>query len=153
VPLPTRRQFVYQAPVARAALYGFPVKMLEALFEEREQKGAMLDRKLIERFASKINGQVTTPDSTDYESARLVFNRAFDRYPELIVRCSSAPDVARSLDFAQTHDLSVAVRSGGHSRAGFSVCDGGAVIDLSGRDRVEVDASKRVAYAEAGAGA
>jgi hypothetical protein len=125
--------------------------MLEALFEGREQKGAMLDRKLIERFASKINGQVITPDSTDYESARLVFNRAFDRHPELIVRCSSVPDVARSLDFAQTHDLPVAVRSGGHDRAGFSVCDGGVVIDLSVMNLVEVDASKRVACAQAGA--
>jgi FAD/FMN-containing dehydrogenase len=31
------------------------------------------------------------------------------------------------------------------------VCDGGVVIDLSGMNRVEVDAGKRVARAEAGA--
>ena len=111
----------------------------------------MLDRKLIERFASKINGQVITPGSPDYESARLVFNRAFDRRPALIVRCSGAPDIRRSLDFAQTHDLLVAVRSGGHDRAGFSVCDGGVVIDLSAMNRVEVDASKRLARAQGGA--
>ncbi len=83
---------------------------------------------------------------------RLLFNRAFDRHPALIVRCSSAPDIARSLDFAQTHDLPVAVRSGGHDRAGFSVCDGGVVTDLSRMNRVEVDASKRVPVASRCAG-
>ena len=111
----------------------------------------MLDRASIHGFASKISGQVITPSAPDYESARLVFNRAFDRHPALIVRCSGAPDIARSLDFAQIHDLPVAVRSGGHDRAGFSVCDGGVVIDLSLMNLVEVDASQRVARAQAGA--
>jgi FAD/FMN-containing dehydrogenase len=80
-----------------------------------------------------------------------VFNRAFDWHPALIVRCSSTPDIADSLDLARTHDLPVAVRSGGHSRAGFGVCDGGVVIDLAEMNRVEVDARKRVARAQAGA--
>jgi len=44
----------------------------------------------------------------------------------------------------------MAVRGGGHNRAGFSVCAGGVVIDLSGMNRVEVDGGKRVARAEAG---
>ena len=60
------------------------------------------------------------------------------------------PDVARALEFAQNHNLPLAVRGGGHSRAGFGVCDGGVVIDLSGMQRVEVDPGKRVARAEAG---
>jgi hypothetical protein len=132
VPLTTRRQFVCQAWVAGAALYGFPVKILEALLEEREQNAATPDRASIDGFASKINGQLITPGAPEYESARLVFNRAFDRHPALIVRCSGAPDIARSLDFAQTHDLPVAVCSGGHDRAGFSVCDGG-VVSISPR--------------------
>jgi hypothetical protein len=62
-----------------------------------------------------------------------------------------APDVARALEFAQNQNLPLAVRGGGHNRAGFSVCDGGVVIDLSGMNRVEVDAGKRVARAESGA--
>jgi hypothetical protein len=87
----------------------------------------------------------------DYESSRLVFNRAFDRHPALIVRCAGASDVARALGFAQTYNLPLAVRGGGHNRAGFSTCDGGVVIDLSAMNQVEVDADKRVARAEAGA--
>jgi hypothetical protein len=81
----------------------------------------------------------------------LVFNWAFDWHPAVIVRCTGASDVARSLDFAQSNDLQVAVRTGGHSRLGYGMCDGGVVIDLSTMRRVEVDAEKRVARAEAGA--
>ncbi len=47
--------------------------------------------------------------------------------------------------------MPLAVRGGGHSRVGFSVCDAGVVIDLSGMNCVEVDAGKRVARAQAGA--
>jgi len=121
------------------------------MFEAREQNAAPLDAAGIRKLASQISGHVITPETPDYESARLVFNRAFDRRPALIVRCEGAPDVARALEFAQSQNLPLAVRGGGHNRAGFSVCDGGLVIALSGMNRVEVDAGKRVARAEAGA--
>lgn len=65
--------------------------------------------------------------------------------------CATASDVARALEFAQNRNLPLAVRGGGHNRAGLSVCDDGVVIDLSGMNRVEVDARKRVARAQAGA--
>ena len=149
--LTTRRQFVQRTSLAAAALYGSPIKMLDAIFEGPEQNRVALDTASIRRFASGTIGHVITPEAPDYESFRLVFNRAFDRRPALIVRCAGASDVARALDFAQTHNLPLAVRGGGHSRAGFSVCDGGVVIDLSEMNRVEVDAGKRVARAEAGA--
>jgi FAD/FMN-containing dehydrogenase len=151
---PTRRQFVQQAAFAAAALCGGPIKALAGsrrMFEAREQNAAPLDATAIRKLVSQISGHVITPETPDYESARLVFNRAFDRRPALIVRCAGAPDVARALAFAQTQNLSLAVRGGGHNRAGFSVCDGGVVIDLSGMNRVEVDAHKRVARAQAGA--
>jgi hypothetical protein len=118
---------------------------------ERGQSSAPVDAAGIQKLVSQISGQVITPDTPDYESARLVFNRAYDRRPALIVRCAGAPDVARALEFAENQNLPLAVRGGGHNRAGFSVCDGGVVIDLSGMNRVEVDAGKRVARAEAGA--
>ena len=105
----------------------------------------------IRQFASEITGRVITSGAPDYESARLIFNRAFDERPALIVRCASAFDVARSLEFTQSRNLPLAVRGGGHNRAGFSVCDGGVVVNLSGMNHVEVNADKRVARAQAGA--
>jgi hypothetical protein len=119
--------------------------------EGAEQNPTQLDVAAIRKLASEITGHVITPDTGDYESARLEFNRAFDRRLTLIVRCAGAPDVARALEFAQNQNLPLAVRGGGHDRGGFSVCDGGVVIDLSGMNRVEVDAGKRAARAQAGA--
>jgi FAD/FMN-containing dehydrogenase len=150
----TRRRFVQQTAVAAAGLYGRPLKALAGtwrIFETRDQNAAPLDAAAIRKLASQITGQIITPNEPDYESSRLIFNRAFDQRPALIVRCAGASDVAHALDFAQNHNLPLAVRGGGHNRAGFSVCDGGVVIDLSGMNRVEVDAGKRVAHAEAGA--
>jgi FAD/FMN-containing dehydrogenase len=121
------------------------------VFEGRAQDVAGTDAASIRKFASQIRGHVITPEMPDYESSRLVFNRAFDRHPALIIRCAAESDVARALDFAQTHNLPLAVHGGGHSRLGFGMCDGGVVIDLSSMKRVEVDAGKRVARAEAGA--
>jgi hypothetical protein len=152
--LTTRRQFVQQTAFAAAALCGSPFKTLAGarrMFEAREQNADPLDAAAIRKLVSQISGRLITPQAPDYESSRLIFNRAFDRRPVLIVRCAGASDVARALDFAQSQNLPLPVRGGGHNRAGFSVCDGGMVIDLSGMNRVVVDAGKRVARAEAGA--
>jgi hypothetical protein len=119
--------------------------------DERSQIGPPLDADSIRKLASNVAGSVITPDSLDYEPARLIFNRAFDRRPAVIVRCSSPSDVARALEFAQAKHLPLAVRGGGHSRLGYGMCDGGLVIDLSSFKRVEIDAKKRVARAQAGA--
>lgn len=110
-----------------------------------------LDPESIRKLTSKITGGVITFDSREYDSARLIFNRAFDRRPAVIVRCSSPSDVAHALEFAQTKHLRLAVRAGGHSRLGYGMCDGGLVIDLSSFKRVVVDPQKRVARAQAGA--
>jgi hypothetical protein len=150
----TRRQFVQQTAFATTALYGCPIELLtraRSSFEKDEQNAAPPDTAAIRKLASKITGHVITPESPDYESVRLIFNRAFDQRPALIVRCANASDVARSLEFSQVQNLPLAVRGGGHNRAGFSVCDAGVVIDLAGMNRVEVDANKRVARAQAGA--
>ena len=121
------------------------------LFGADRQNGDPLDPQAIRQLAAKIAGQVITPEAADYDTARSIFNRAYDRRPAVIVRCGSPADVARSLDFAQAQRLPLAVRAGGHSRLGFGMCDGGLVIDYSGMKRVQVDTRKRVARAEGGA--
>ena len=149
----TRRCFAQQMAIA-AALCGRPLWAIAGShgpFDADKQNGAPPDPQTIRKLASQIVGQVITPEAADYDAARSIFNRAFDRHPAVIVRCSSPSDVARALDFAQVLHLPLAVRAGGHSRLGFGMCDGGVVIDLSGMKRIEIDPGKRVARVEAGA--
>jgi hypothetical protein len=91
----TRRQFVQQATFAAGAFYGHPITALTGarrIAEEPQQNAPPVDAAAIRNLASGITGHVITPDAPEYESARLVFNRAFDRRPVLIVRCAGPPD-------------------------------------------------------------
>src|SRR5215470_1703420 len=150
MPLITRRQFIGKTALASAALYACP-RVLAVQAKGVEQNVAPLDPAAIRKLASEISGHAITTERPEYEAARSIFNRAFDRRPAVIVRCAGPSDVARTFEFARTNHLPLAVRAGGHSRLGYGMCDGGVVIDLSGMKRIDVDASKRVARAEAGA--
>lgn len=148
----TRRRFIQRTALAAATLYRLPVPgVVRGFVAGTEQNPDPVDAASIRKLASAINGSVITPEAPQYESARQVFNRAFDRRPAVIVRCANSSDVARALDFARSRTLPLAVRAGGHSRLGHGICDGGVVIDLSGMKGVEVDQGKRVAHAEGGA--
>ncbi len=143
------RQMAFAATLCRRPLWA--IAESSWIFQADKLNGAPPDPQTIRKLASQIVGQVITPEAPDYDAARSIFNLAYDRRPAVILRCGGPSDVAHALDFAETHHLPLAVRAGGHSRLGFGMCDGGVVIDLSAMKRVEVDPSKRVARAEAGA--
>jgi len=86
-----------------------------------------------------LRGKVIEPRDEAYESARRVHNAMIDRRPRLIAQCVDAADVMAAIRFGRESDLRVAVRGGGHSPAGFAVCDDGLVIDLSRMRGVRVD--------------
>ena len=79
----------------------------------------------------RLRGQLLAPGQDGYDSASRIWNGAFDKKPALIARCAGAPDVSQAVKFARAHQLLLAVRGGGHSLSGQSVCDGGLMIDLS----------------------
>lgn len=80
---------------------------------------------------ASLRGELLVPGQSGYDQARKVWNGAFDRRPSIIARCVGEADVIQAVTFARAHDLLVAVRGGGHSLSGQSVCDGGLMIDLS----------------------
>ena len=99
---------------------------------------------------SELRGEVVRPGDDAYDHRRRVWNTAIDRRPALIVRPHDAADVQRVINVARTHDIPIAVRSGGHSPAGFGTIDDGIVIDLTSMKGLEIDADRRVARAEPG---
>ena len=73
-----------------------------------------------------------------------------DRLPALIARCAGVADVIAAVKFAKDNGLLLAVRGGGHSFPGLSVCDGGIVIDLSLMKGIRVDPEAHMVMAQAG---
>jgi FAD/FMN-containing dehydrogenase len=97
-----------------------------------------------------FGGELLGPQDPGYDDARAVWNGAIDRRPALIARCTTPADVAATVRLARERDLPLAVRGGGHSIGGQSVCDGGLVADLSPMRRITVDPVARRARAEGG---
>jgi FAD/FMN-containing dehydrogenase len=148
----TRRQFIQQTTFAVATLCASCKAVAAQLVSNGVERNApAVDSAAVRKLASQLSGRLIATDAPDYETARLVFNRAFDQHPAFIVRCASESDVARTLEFSRKSRLPLAIRAGGHSRAGFGVCEGGVVIDLSGMKRVEIDRGEGVARAAGGA--
>ena len=111
---------------------------------------AVVHASTVQAFQASVQGAIIRSGCADYESARKTWNGMIDKYPALITRCTGVADVIAAVRFARDHDLLVAVRGGGHSLPGFSVCDDGMVIDLSQMKAIRVDPVKRTAAAQAG---
>jgi FAD/FMN-containing dehydrogenase len=97
-----------------------------------------------------VEGQVLGPEDHAYDEARTVFAAHIDRRPALIARVAGPEDIARVIAHARETGSELAVRGGGHSPAGHSVCEGGIVIDLSALRSFELDGAGRTAWAGAG---
>ncbi len=105
---------------------------------------------ILRNFRESVHGALICPGDEDYHSARTVWNGMIDRQPTIIVRCADAADVIKAVQFAREERLPVAVRGGGHSAGGLSVCDQGLMIDLSHMKRLKVDPVTSTARAEPG---
>jgi FAD/FMN-containing dehydrogenase len=98
----------------------------------------------------QLRGRVITPDDPGYDQARTIFYGGFDRHPQVIVRAVDHHDVARVVALARDTGLELAVRSGGHSPAGYSTVDGGIVLDLGAMKALDIDVEARTAWAQTG---
>jgi len=104
----------------------------------------------LETLRSQFRGEILTPASPEYESARRLWNAMIDRRPRAIARCTSPEDVAAAVRFAVSENLFPAVRAGGHNVAGLASVDDGFVIDVSPMKRITVDPVARTAIAQTG---
>jgi FAD/FMN-containing dehydrogenase len=104
-----------------------------------------------ESLRSQLRGELLDPASPAYDTTRVVWNGMIDRRPALIARCRNAADVAASVGYAREQGLAIAVRSGGHNVAGYAVCHGGLMIDLSLMNGVRIGSDLDRAFVEGGA--
>jgi FAD/FMN-containing dehydrogenase len=82
------------------------------------------------------------PGDPGYDEARTTV--AGTAAPAVVIRPTTTDEVVAALAYVRAHDLELAVRSGGHNPLGFGNSDGGAVIDVSRLDGVELLGEGRV---------
>ncbi|MGW0589241.1 FAD-binding oxidoreductase [Streptosporangium sp. NPDC002607] len=100
-------------------------------------------------LADGLAGKVIRPGDASYDSARRLFNPTFDAVrPAGVAYCANPSDVAECVGFARRLNVPLAVRSGGHSYAGWSTGTG-LVLDVSRMGKVSHTAGR----ARVGAGA
>jgi len=113
------------------------------------EAGAIEDRS-VEDLRTSFRGELVRPSDAGYDEHRKVWNGSIDRRPGLIARCAGVADVRAAVRFAREHELLTAVRGGGHSFPGQSVCDDGLVIDLGPMKGIRVDPERGTVRAQAG---
>jgi FAD/FMN-containing dehydrogenase len=102
------------------------------------------------KLRTEFNGRLIAPGDAEYDKARTVFYGGFDRKPAVIIRVKDAAEVGRVIALARETGLELAVRSGGHSNAGYGVSEAGIVLDLANLRALQLDPEKRTAWAGPG---
>jgi FAD/FMN-containing dehydrogenase len=93
---------------------------------------AKLTNAEVTAFARGLAGDVFRPGDPKYEQLRKGYAAKFDLHPALVVHPVNPRDIQTSVRFATSNHLPLAVRCGGHSYAGYSTCEAGLVLDMSG---------------------
>jgi FAD/FMN-containing dehydrogenase len=117
---------------------------------ETVTRAGALDASALAELREGFRGEVIEPGSAEYDQTRAVFNGMLDRKPAAILRPAGTADMIRAIGLARLSGLPLAIRGGGHSVAGFSMSDGGIVIDTRGMKGIRVDPKNRTARAQAG---
>ncbi len=116
----------------------------------KNDRAGTIDDASVDAFRASFRGEIIRPADIGYDEHRKVWNGSIDRHPGLIARCTGVADVMAAVRFARKHELLTAVRGGGHSFPGLSVCDGGIVIDLGPIKGMRVDPEGKTVRAQAG---
>jgi FAD/FMN-containing dehydrogenase len=152
-----RRQFC-RSTISAGLAAAYPFAFLDATQSNTSIAAVSLDGREIElekaairEFGDQLRGPVLLAGHPGYDSARRVWNGMHDKHPALIARCANSDDIRHAVTFAREREILVAVRGGGHSWPGKSVCDGGLMIDLAEMNSVTVDPEQQHAFAQGGA--
>jgi FAD/FMN-containing dehydrogenase len=93
-------------------------------------------------LSAALDGDLIRPQDRAYATDHRLYNTRFDDLrPAGIAYVTGAADIRACLDFARRTATPLAIRSGGHSYAGWSSGDGRLIIDVSRLDTVRLDGS------------
>lgn len=101
-------------------------------------------------LAGHLDGPLVRPDDADWTTAHRLYNTRFDTLrPAAVAYVRHADDIRTALTHAREHAVPLAVRSGGHSYAGWSSGDGRLIVDVSAMAGIRVEGDTAVVGAGA----
>eukprot|EP00210_Caulerpa_lentillifera_P004507 g4300.t1 len=126
---PTRRELFLEYETALAN---------EARLDQDWEHGDPCETSIAkEQFVRHLDGRMQCHTSRSYTSQFPIFNTLLSINPKLSITPTSINDIVLALKFATKMNLTVTVRNGGHNPAGFSINEGGMVIDMAFLRRVQ----------------
>ncbi|MFG2830164.1 FAD-binding oxidoreductase [Streptomyces sp. NPDC048434] len=88
-------------------------------------------------LGKSLDGKLVRASDAAYATARRLYNTRYDTLkPSAIAYVQHPSDIAECLAFARRYDTPVAIRSGGHSYAGWSSGNGKLIVDVSALSKV-----------------
>lgn len=130
---------------------------LEAFGEETEVSVKEVASAVVPNYSVSILrptgdflGRVVKRGDSSYERSRENYNARFSTRPEYIFYCTTPTDVVHAVKLAREENTPFVIRAGGHSYEGFSLVEGGIVIDVSEMNKISVQPTKKLAVVEAG---
>ncbi|KPI18532.1 Reticuline oxidase [Actinobacteria bacterium OK074] len=88
-------------------------------------------------LAKDLSGPLVRPGDANWPTAHQLYNTRYDSLkPNAVAYVTGPDDIRTALAYARAHSLKVAIRSGGHSYAGWSSGNGRLIIDVSKLNRI-----------------
>src|SRR6187402_1428423 len=126
----SRRTLLRATGAAVAGSAAFPRLRGAVAAQESATPVVNLDDTAWDHLAKRLTGQLLRPGDAMYPAATIInATRYMGTRPAGIAACASPADAATCVTWARDNGVPFAVRSGGHSYAGFSNSDG-LVIDV-----------------------
>lgn len=97
-----------------------------------------------------FKGQVLRSEDTGYTQARQVPNARYGYKPAIIVPCLDVDDIVLAVEYCDSHNEPIAIRSGGHSIDGHAMPQDAFVIDTSLMKTIEVNPVTGIVTIESG---
>jgi hypothetical protein len=115
-------------------------------FAGRDKERVTLTSEQLAPLESRFEGRVLRKGDKGWDDAVLVWNGMVAKTPALVLRPTSAAEVARAIAFAHEHNLLLSIKGGGHNIAGTSIADRGLMLDMSQMHDVSLDPQRKLAY-------
>jgi len=102
------------------------------------------------KIAPQLKGQVWFNNDHQFQVRKKVFNHSIDNEPFAIVEVHCEKDICLVIRFANTHNLAISVKGGGHSNTGSCIVNNGIVIDMSAFKSIVLAQDKKTVVVGAG---